>query len=46
MVETIRVLYDQYHAPAVGFAMESQVKNNELIVERQNKTKAVQSDSD
>ncbi len=41
MVETIRVIYDQYHAPAIGHAMEAQVKNNELIVQRQNKTKEI-----
>ena len=41
MVETIRVIYDQYHSPAVGNAIEAQIRNGDLIVKRQNKTKEI-----
>ena len=39
MVETIRVLYDQYHSPAVGQAIEAAARNSDLMIEKQNKTK-------
>ena len=39
MVETLRVIHDQYHAPAVGEAIEAAALNSDLMIEKQNKTK-------
>ena len=41
MVASIRFIYDQYHSPAVGNAIEAQLRNSELILTRQNKTKEI-----
>ncbi len=39
MVETIRVIFDQYHAPAIGHAIEAAALNSDLMIEKQNNTK-------
>jgi hypothetical protein len=39
MVETLRVIYDQYHSPAVGHAIEASALNADLMLEKQNNTK-------
>ena len=39
MVATLRVLYDQYHSPAVGQAIEAAALNSDLMIEKQNNTK-------
>lgn len=39
MVATLRVIYDQYHAPAIGQAIEASALNSDLMLEKQNKTK-------
>ncbi len=39
MVATLRVLHDQYHAPAVGQAIEASALNADLMLEKQNNTK-------
>ncbi|MDH3770939.1 MAG: hypothetical protein OET79_08135 [Nitrospirota bacterium] len=39
MVETLRVIYDQYHSPAVGHAIEASALNSDLMLEKQNNTK-------
>ena len=39
MVTTIRVLHDQYHAPAVGEAIVAAALNADLMLEKQNNTK-------
>ena len=38
-VEALRVIYDQYHAQAVGDAIKAQALNADLIREKQEKTK-------
>ena len=39
MVATLRVLHDQYHAPAVGEAITAAALNADLMLEKQNNTK-------
>ena len=39
MVATLRVLHDQYHAPAVGEAIVAAALNADLLLEKQNNTK-------
>jgi hypothetical protein len=39
MVATLRVLHDQYHAPAVGEAIVAAALNADLMLEKQNNTK-------
>ena len=39
MVATLRVLYDQYQAPAVGEAIVASALNSDLMLEKQNNTK-------
>lgn len=39
MVATIRVIYDQYHSPAIGQAIEAAALNSDLMIEKQNNTK-------
>ncbi len=39
MIDTLRVLHDQYHAPAVGAAIEASALNSDLMLEKQNNTK-------
>jgi len=39
MVVTLRVLHDQYHAPAVGEAITAAALNADLMLEKQNNTK-------
>lgn len=39
MVATIRVLHDQYHAPAVGAAITAAALNADMMLEKQNNTK-------
>ena len=41
MVATIKVLHDQYHAPAVGQAIEASALNADMMLEKQNNTKAM-----
>ncbi|MDH5428190.1 MAG: hypothetical protein OEZ57_05580 [Nitrospirota bacterium] len=41
MVATLRVLHDQYQAPAVGYAIEASALNAEMMLEKQNNTKAM-----
>ena len=41
MVATIRVLHDQYQAPAVGYAIEAAGLNADMMLEKQNSTKAM-----
>ncbi len=38
-VEALRVIYDQYHSPAIAHAMEAQIKNADAIRAQQEKTK-------
>ncbi len=39
MVETLRVIHDQYHAPAVGEAIEASALNADLMIKKQDNTK-------
>jgi hypothetical protein len=39
MVATLQVIYDQYHSPAVGQAIEAAALNADLMLEKQNNTK-------
>jgi hypothetical protein len=39
LVETLRVIHDQYHSPAVGQAIEASALNADLIIQKQNNTK-------
>ena len=39
MVDTLRVIHDQYHAPAVGEAIKAAARNSDLMIEKQNNTK-------
>ena len=39
MVATIRVIHDQYHAPAVGEAIVAAALNADLMLDKQNNTK-------
>jgi len=39
LVETIRVIHDQYHSQAVGDAIEASALNADLMIEKQNNTK-------
>lgn len=41
MVATLRVLHDQYQAPAVGYAIEAAALNADMMLEKQNNTKAM-----
>ncbi len=38
-VEALRVIYDQYHSPAIEHAIQAQIKNGENIRALQEKTK-------
>lgn len=40
-VEAIRVIYDQYHTPALGHAVEAQILNATLVREQQENTKKI-----
>jgi len=39
MVETLRVIYDQYHAPTIGEAIKAAALNSDMMIEKQNQTK-------
>ena len=39
LVETLRVIHDQYHSPAVGQAIEASALNADLIIKKQDNTK-------
>jgi hypothetical protein len=41
MVATLRVLHDQFQAPAVGYAIEAAGLNADMMLEKQNNTKAM-----
>ncbi len=40
-VEAIRVIYDQYHSPALGHAVEASIRNQEIITEKMETTKKI-----
>ena len=40
-VEAVRVLYDHYHSPAMGQAIEAQALTADLIREKQEQTKKI-----
>jgi hypothetical protein len=39
LVETLRVIHDQYHAPSVGEAITAAALNADMMLEKQNNTK-------
>lgn len=40
-VEALRVVYDQYHSPALNQAVEASIRNQEIITEKMENTKKV-----